>query len=236
MLDSAAIDRIVQNVLKQLSPSAAGVRSEVKAAPVKAAVAVTVPVARPVAVETAVSLADMVITGDLLAERVKTAGGRILVSPKAILTPTAKDYIRIHRLEVVRSAGEKKGAATKAAWKLIVVTNASAVDRLYPELGPAWSRELLGCPDDAATLVISELSRGEIDGAVILARQSFRAACRANRHEKVRAAAVRDAAEVRAARGEMRLNTIAIDPSGKTYFELRNMFAAFTAPWPEPKR
>lgn len=236
MLDSATIDRIVQNVLKQLSPSSAGARFEAKAAPPKAAAPVSAPAAKPVTVETAVSLADIVITGDLLAERVKTAGGRVVVSPKAILTPTAKDFVRLHRLEVVRSAVEKKAASAKATWKLIVVTNASAIDRLYPELGAAWSRELLGCPDDAATLVISELSRGEIDGAVILARQSFRAACRANRHEKVRAAAVRDASDIRLARGEMRLNTIAIDPSGKTYFELRNMFAAFTTPWPEPKR
>jgi hypothetical protein len=232
MLDSAAIDRIVQNVLKQISPSPVAARTEAKsAAPANVAVSKT---ATPADESSPISFTDIVITGDLLAERVKGGGKRIILSPKAILTPTAKDYIRIQRLEVIRAAGEKKSLTGKASWKLIVVTSTPTVDRVYRELGPAWTRELLGCPDDAASFVIGELARGEIEGAAIIARQHIRAACRANRHEKVRAAAVSDPAMVKDARTQMRLNTIAIDPTNKTYFELRNMLAALTTPFSNP--
>jgi len=245
MLDSAAIDRIVQNVLKQISPSRAVARTAqpTPAAAAKATLPATTVPAGPFSPLTAispvtaspVSLADRVITGDLLAEKVKGKGTQLVVGAKAVLTPTALDYIRIHRLELVRSTGasDKKsaaGTATTAKWKLVVVRSSPAAEKLYGELGAGWSREMLGCPDDAATLAITELSRGGTEGLVILATQTHRAACRANRHEAVRAAAVHDAASIKMARTQMRLNVIAIDPTSKTYFELRNMFAAFTAP------
>lgn len=248
MLDSAAIDRIVQNVLKQLSPSRPAARpaDAVPLAPKKivaaapALVAASASTAAPTGpfspiAAAPISLADRVITGDLLAEKVKAKGAQLVVGAKAVLTPTALDYIRIHRLELVRSTGsaDKKsasGPAASASWKLVVVRSSPAADKLYAELGAGWSREMLGCPDDAATLAITELSRGGVEGLVILATQTHRAACRANRHEAVRAAAVHDAASIKIARTQMRLNVITIDPTSKTYFELRNMFAAFTAP------
>lgn len=248
MLDSAAIDRIVQNVLKQLSPSRPAARpaEAIQAAPKKvlapipAAVVAPVPTAAPAGpfspiTSAPISLTDRVITGDLLAEKVKAKGAQLVVGAKAVLTPTALDYIRIHRLELVRLTGsaDKKtasGPTASARWKLVVVRSSPAIEKLYAELGSGWSREMLGCPDDAATLAITELSRGGVEGLVILATQTHRAACRANRNEAVRAAAVHDAASIKLARTQMRLNVIAIDPTSKTYFELRNIFAAFTAP------
>lgn len=249
MLDSAAIDRIVQNVLKQISPSSV-------AAPVKAVAAASTPAVTgakaappkpaPIVVPTPVStssvaILDRVITGDLLAEKIKGQKVPLVIGAKSLLTPTAHDYIRIHRLEVTRATagvttGEKGATSATARWKLAIVRTSPALEKLFGELGGAWSRELLGCPDDAAALAISELSRGAVDGVVIAATQSYRAACRANRHEKVRAAYITEPAGVRAAREQMRLNTIVIDPTAKTYFELRNIIAAFTAPWPESKK
>ena len=250
MLDSAAIDRIVQNVLKQISPSpvAAPVKA-VAAVPspaisgAKAAPAKPVPASVPTSASASVAIHDRVITGDLLAEKVKGQKLPLVIGAKSLLTPTAHDYIRIHRLEVTRATagasgagGEKSGTAATARWKLAIVRTSPALEKLFGELGGAWSRDLLGCPDDAASLAITELSRGAVDGVVIAATQSYRAACRANRHEKVRAAYITEPAGVRAARDQMRLNTIVIDPTAKTYFELRNIIAAFTAPWPESKK
>jgi hypothetical protein len=91
---------------------------------------------------------------------------------------------------------------------------------------PTARKELLSCPDDAATFAISELSRGGFDGAIVFAKQTHRAACLANRHSAVKAVAVRDAAEVQAIRRQLRANVWCLDPSGKTYFELRNILKA----------
>lgn len=248
MLDSAAIDRIVQNVLKQISPSSIAAPVKANATPsaatgAKAAAPKPTPVPVPASASMSVAIHDRVITGDLLAEKVKGQKVPLVIGAKSLLTPTAHDYIRIHRLEVTRAAagatsggGEKSGTSATARWKLAIVRTSPALEKLFGELGGAWSRDLLGCPDDAASLAITELSRGAVDGVVIAATQSYRAACRANRHEKVRAAYITEPAGVRAARDQMRLNAIVIDPTAKTYFELRNIIAAFTAPWPESKK
>ena len=225
MLDSTAVDQIVANVLKQLS---AGVerrvtrdeRREVTPAGSRLSSLVS-------------TLFDRVITGDLLAEKAKGAT-QIVIPDKAILTPTAHDFLKVSQAQLIRaSAAGAKAGATKSdtgitSWKLITVTSTPAVARLTGELGTGWSREILGCPDDAASLAISAICRGEAGGVVILAKQHFRAACRANRHDKVRAVPVTSPAEVHAAREQLRLNVIAIDPTHRSYFELKNTFTAFT--------
>ncbi len=230
MLDSTAVDQIVANVLKQLSagktaaPMGRETRDE-RGEPEKTTGS---------RLSSLVShLTDHVITGDLLAEKARGAT-QIIVPAKAILTPTAHDYLKATKAQLVRATTASPSSIPSAAapgitsWKLITVTSTPAVARLSGELGAGWSRELLGCPDDAATLAISTLCRGESGGVVILSKQHFRAACRANRHDKVRAAPVSCPAEVQAAREQLRLNVIAIDPTGRSYFELKNTLNAFT--------
>ena len=231
MLDSTAVDQIVANVLRQLSaagtPAAKG-SDKGQGTSAKAA--------WPSAIShqpLAIHLSDRIITGDLLAEKAQGAT-QIVVPDKAILTPTAHDFLKVSKAQLIRAsaAGTKVGAAKTdtgiTSWKLITVTSTPAVARLTGELGAGWSREILGCPDDAAALAISAICRGESGGVVILAKQHFRAACRANRNDKVRAVPVTSPAEVHAAREQLRLNVIAIDPTHRSYFELKNTFTAFT--------
>ncbi len=238
--EQSLIDQIVNGVLKQLgtaggddahdATSGGRVRSNADG---------------PVAANTAkptrqgtVELADTVITADLLSEQIGQAG-TVAIPKKSIITPAAWDVIRQLGIEVQRPArvGEEQsksavssasGASTPTATGrlLIVVRHTDAVDRLWQDLQSSWRRELLGCPDDAAKLAISELSRGETASVVILAEQSHRAACLANRHEHVKAAAIRDAAEVKAIGKQMKTNVWCIDPTGRSWFELRNLFRA----------
>ena len=153
MLDSAAIDRIVQNVLKQISPSpaAAPAKAIAAAAPQAVAGAKTAapkpaPAIVPAQASTSVAILDRVITGDLLAEKVKGQKVPLVIGAKSLLTPTAHDYIRIHRLEVTRAAagangggGEKSGASVTARWKLAVVRTAPALEKLYADQAPPSS-------------------------------------------------------------------------------------------------
>ena len=88
---------------------------------------------------------------------------------------------------------------------------------------------MVACPDDAAKLAIAELSRGGASQAVILAEQTFRAACLANRNDKVKAAAIESAVDIKSARQQIRVNTWCLDPGDKSWFELRNVFRAIEA-------
>ncbi len=249
MLDSTAVDQIVANVLRQLSaagtPAAQGLevsgerlvkegslqRSAISHQPEGRAFLPASPATHPSPLTT--YLSERVITGDLLAEKAQGAT-QIVVPDKAILTPTAHDFLKVSKAQLIRAsaAGPKSGAVKSelaiTSWKLITVTSTPAVAKLAGELGAGWSREILGCPDDAAALAISAICRGESGGVVILAQQHFRAACRANRNDKVRAVPVTCPAEVKAAREQLRLNVIAIDPTSRSYFELKNTITAFT--------
>ncbi len=245
MLDSTAVDQIVANVLRQLSAAGTPAAKEesrqpsaVSLQPVGRAILPAALVAQPSTLNpqrfpSVTHLTEKVITGDLLAEKAKGAT-QIVIPDRAILTPTAHDFLKVSKAQLIRAsaAGPKSGVvktdAAITSWKLITVTSTPAVIRLSGELGAGWSREILGCPDDAAALAISAICRGESGGVVILSKQHFRAACRANRNDKVRAVPVGNPAEVKAAREQLRLNVIAIDPTGRSYFELKNTITAFT--------
>lgn len=227
MLDSAAVDQIVANVLKQLSASSGGVRTPAISLPRN-----TTDSRLPLTTDqpSTATLTERVITGDILAEKAQGAT-QVIIPEKAILTPTANDFLKVNHVQIIRSAGTVKarsGDVSLSTWKLITVTSTPASLRLSGELTTGWSREILGCPDDAASLAISAICRGESGGVVILSQQHFRAACRANRNDKVRAVPVSCPADVITARKQLRLNVIAIDPTNRSYYELKNILGAFT--------
>jgi hypothetical protein len=224
--DSALIDRIVQGVLTQLSGD--GVRAETKP---QAATPVTS------TADIGVQISERIVTAEVLNERVN--GSRvIIVGPKALVTPAAWDLVRERDLTLRRSdaklqaadlsqttSAEKKAPAGQRPL-LFLVRNTDAVERLWSDLQGTWRRELLGCPDDAAKLAISAIARGETNTAVILAQQAHRAACLANRNDVVKAVAVRDAADVPVVRKQLRANVWCVDPSARSWFELRNLIKA----------
>src|SRR5690606_12225821 len=112
--------------------------------------------------------------------------------------------------------------------QLIVVHSTDAVERVWEDIRNSWRRELLGCPDDAATQAISAICRGETSTVAILATQTHRAACLANRNEQVKAVAIRDAGDVRTIRKQLRTNVWCLDPTGRSWFELRTLLRAIT--------
>lgn len=242
MLDSSTVDQIVANVLKQLSAGGSGAASgsdKGQGASAKggggSAIAPLLSLNPQLSTLNAssVTLTDRIITGDLLTEKA-TGATQIIIPAKAILTPTAHDFLKVSHAQVVRGGGSsataKVGEVSLTTWKLITVTSTPAVARLSGELATGWSREILGCVDDAASLAISSICRGDAGGIVILSKQHFRAACRANRNDKVRAVSISSPAEVKSAREQLRLNVIAINPTNRSYFELKNILGAFTTP------
>ena len=111
---------------------------------------------------------------------------------------------------------------------MIIVQNTDAIDRLWNDLSSTWRRELLGCPDDAAKLATSAVCRGETSTIVIFAEQAHRAACLANRNDRVKAVAIHDAGEVRTIKNQLRANVWCLNPTDRTWFQLKNLLRAIT--------
>jgi hypothetical protein len=148
-------------------------------------------------------------------------------APKTVLTPTARDYLRVHGIDWSYATSEPSRSQTlDGGWAVLIVRSTTAVERVVAELFPDARRERFSCPDDAATFAIAERARGGFARGILFAEQTHRAACLANRHTAVKAAAVRDAAEVVSIGRQLRVNVWCLDPTNRTYFELRNVLKA----------
>lgn len=240
-VDSTTIDRIVANVLQQLGARGDGARSSSELSTSDKNPLSRDPQRSAPAGTARIALDDRVITADLLAQSVNGAA-IVAIAPKAILTPSARDFIKERGLRIDRGAkstppavpaslaGTGSAAAQPSTHKshplLVVVRSTDAVTKLWTDLQATWSRELLGCPDDAAALAIREIARGATKSVVILAEQTHRAACLANRNSSVKAVAIRDAGEIALVRRQLRANVWCIDPTPKSWFELRNVLSA----------
>jgi hypothetical protein len=223
-IDEAMIERIVGDVLKQLGAPSGDARAD--------ATFGRVPAGRTPSVPDSAVLSDRVITADLLAERVNGAAV-VTVGLNSLVTPAAHDFLRARGL-TLRRAQDKPNSNHEPMAPLppllIVVRSTPAVDRLWQDLQATWKRELLGCPDHAAKLAISAITRGEASPVVILAEQTHRAACLANRSDKVQAVAIQEAGHVRSARHQLRVNAWSVDPTRLSWIELRNIIRAIEQP------
>lgn len=225
-IDDALLDSIVAGVLDRLrggsAPAAGGGRAAGEAAKARGADAPGSP--------EAIVLGDRVLTEAILEEKLKGAKS-VRFAPKAVLTPTARDYLRRNGIEwayATETAAEKKSAGGGLVAAL-VVRSTPVLSRVITDALPGARTELLSCPDDAAKLAIAEIARGGVGRAVIFAEQTHRVACLANRHEAVKAVAVREVAEVAAVRRELRANVWCLDPGGRGYFDLRNVVTAINS-------
>lgn len=221
-LSTNTIDRIVANVLSQLSPDASG------AAVVPAEKTLPTKPVQPTVVQTAVSqtsLTETVVTADLLEKM--TNGQVVAVSQKAIITPAANDLIRERKLIIERGnhVAKSKTPTTPGESSILsvaIVHHSAEVMQAIAELGE-FNKELLSCPDDAAKFAISELCRTGAKDVFIFAEQTHRAACLSNRNNKAKAVVVRDSGDVKNIRKQLRANVWCVDPTNRSYFELKNL-------------
>jgi len=232
-LSAKTIDRIVENVLNQIGAKGTASTVPPPFSPPRP-VSQTAPISQ-------VSLPAAVVTAELI--QAVPESSLVAVRPRAIITPAAWDAIRQRDIRLERgiaestashSANSHSSASVTAQSDvstplLIIVHRTPAVRQLEAQLDGNWKREMKGCPDDAAKLAISELSRGAVPGVVIMAEQSHRAACLSNRHEQVKAVAIHDAGEVKIIRKQLRANVWCINPQNRSYFELRNLIQQIQA-------
>jgi len=220
---SEQVELIVQRVLEHLgtpagaAPSSASVTSN----PSNSSAAT-------VAISREARIADHVVTQSLLAEAVN-GSKQVRIGSAAILTPSARDYVRTNGIEIIREPARAE-SATSTRWQIIVTASspqiAPAVESLK-DRGIASDLRLVGLPAEAAAQAVSAICRGEAEKTVVFTSQPEVVACLANRNDRVRAAAIADVAAVERVQKTLHANLLAIDPGGKSLYELKACLKAY---------
>lgn len=223
MLDERLVDQIVSGVLERLQG-----RSETVRAPVPQPQSAAAGQKQDIPLPDDIVLSERVITGDLL-ERSVNGHRRIQIAAKAVLTPSAREFLRKSDVEWSRLDGQASRSAGASLWKAIVLQAPPVVTGAVEDMmRSGWQRELVGSAREAVEQVSSSICRGEAAGVVVFSEQADAIVCRANRNEKVRGAVASDVKHLDAIRREMGANLIGIRPQGRSYFELRNLLRAFS--------
>ena len=176
-----------------------------------------------------VQISEVVVTQALLAEMINGAR-QVQISPTAILTPSARDFVRNHGIEVIREPSSR-GASASVRWQIIVTVSTPAIAATIGGLkarGIAADFRLLGLPAEAASQAIGAVCRGEAAKVVVFTSQPEVVACLANRNERLRAAVVSDMAAAERVQTTLNPNLLAIDPSTRGVRELNALLKIFT--------
>lgn len=180
-----------------------------------------------------INFREAVITGDLLNENVN-GHGVIRLAPKAILTPSAQDWLRNRKVEVVR--GETKTqTASSARWLAVVHSGSEAVSSVLDDAGRVVSLQTgsVDTAGDAARRAVLDLRSEDAHGVIAFSNEAEAVACLANREACCRAAAVRTVADVKRVQNSMGCNLFAIDAIGLGFFELRNLLKSAVSGIPQ---
>lgn len=181
------------------------------------------------------AIVDRVVTAELLASRLNgQKWAKVAICPKAVITPSAFDYLRTHKIVWHRNTAEAAPNPNKpmTRWKALIVTATPSVLQAVEHtesqtFGKHWSHELLGGAEEAIKSATSAIHRGEVSGLVVFADHAELISCRANRSDRINAAVVSDVQLIPALKQYMQLNLMVVRPSGRSFFELRNLLKEF---------
>ncbi len=210
------IDRIVAGVLEQLQAPADHAASAQRST---------------TATHGSFAIEDSVITAALLETRGVVAGP-VVFSAKAILTPSAVDFLSSRKIKWTRADKAPAVQKTSAAWTVFVSRSTPALESALVAVArqPAvdWHRELVGCHREAARRAVGAL-RGECDGVIAFTGKPEALACHANRSAQVRAAAIRATDAVKRVKQTVGPNLFAVDPGDQTAFALQSLLREMMA-------
>jgi len=186
--------------------------------------------AAPAAAADGVKIAGRVITQAIL-EEAPRGGGPVRIDTRAILTPSARDFVKQHGIKIVRESGASASQAT-IHWQAIVSRSSPHIAEAIAGLksaGIVCALRLLGQPQEAADAATSAICRGEASQIVIFTDHPELAACLANRNGAIRAAVANDVATAGRAVRDLAANVLVIDPNQKNAHGLISLLKAFAA-------
>lgn len=221
--NDSLIDQIVAQVLSQLRERTGSTRSSLNGIGLPQAV-VDQPTQDPV-----IELPDAVITEERLKETAKP-GSAICISGKALITPSARDYIKAQKISVNRA---QQGGATERSVHgmsrgIIIASHLPAVvQSLLAEVKKQWTSfwtvEIEAGISQVASRTISAICRGETGQILVFSKTFHQVACSVNRNAQCRAAVVRNAVDVHSVREEMQANVLCVNLDQPTYIGLRGI-------------
>lgn len=176
--------------------------------------------------EEEVVISERVITAEVLLRDLRGAR-RVVIAPKALLTPTANDVIRTRRLDVVRQSAQATPSSTsRRRWVILVGQSLPAVTAAvgaWRSAGGRLETALVGTAAEAAARAISAICRGEAHEVLVISAQPESVACLANRNEAVRGVVLVEAAAVARLRESLRPNVWVVDAAPRGGFDLSSL-------------
>lgn len=193
------------------------------------------PMVTPVPVKpAAIELLDPVITAKLLQDRAATASA-LRFGPKSLLTPSAHDWLRARKLSWSREVGasiNNSTASTASKRRLLISTVTPTVRAVQSTLSrelPGWGCDLIGKATEVVETATRLLATAEAELVVAFSDRAELITCYANRSPKIRAAVASSIETLTAMAKSLGANLLVIDPTGRSYIELRNILRACAA-------
>lgn len=221
MTDQAAlIERIVKDVLEQLQsrPVAPSPSPTTTAKPA------------PTPSTNTIGLTDVVITAAVLDKSPLKSGSRLVIAPKAVVTPSARDWLRERKITFTRATSQTSATSSSPArWQLFVSTVTPTVRSLIEQVSRSqrdWQRQLTGSAQDTAESVIRAISTAESQRIFVISSAAEGIACRVNRNAKVRAAVVATREQLQSVEQDLCPNVILVNPAAKSLMDLRHLVQA----------
>jgi ribose 5-phosphate isomerase RpiB len=173
-------------------------------------------------------LDDKVISEATLGDRLKGIQ-RIVVSARAVVTPSARDLLKEKNVTLVRALK----AAKSGTAQLVVGSNETTFDAagLVQKLSRRGIQAQQNAGRDLARLT-SEMAEHVAVGqkiGVLITAQTAAALCLANRRRGVRAAMVENRGELNQVLQAIGANLLVIDPTRRSPLEIERLIEAFAA-------
>jgi ribose 5-phosphate isomerase RpiB len=210
------IERIVGEVLARLGTAAA--------------VRVDRPHSQPSPASGSVSelkLDDKVVSAATLKDRLSGVQ-RLIVSARAVVTPSARDLLRENNVSLVRTLKSASVGALLALAGLDSRFDTAGLVRVLQQRGttvqPVESAEFNGAFETISRAINESGKLG-----VALTNQVATAVCVANRHRGVRAAAASNRGEIENIIHELGANLLVLDTARRGMLEIERMVVAFVA-------
>ena len=179
---------------------------------------------------TTLKLDAKIITGDLI--EAGFHGQQILEIPaKSLITPSAYDVIRKHKLSLVKPGTvntiQSAGTIHKIAFSILHQTEISkSLVEYFIKQQSTLVKHLAGNHQEQVENIRSAICRGENQMMIALNKQPHRLACELNRHEQLRAIAIDKRETWEALGNDWRPNVTCITPEQQTFVGLRQLLLA----------
>jgi hypothetical protein len=169
-----------------------------------------------------------VITTALLAGRIDGIK-RIVVPPRAVITPAVRDLLRKKQITLVAATESAPNTQAGAELLVAVVDPAGQFGHALSAIGSEWNGAQRW-DGDCVIRAVREVTRAVVQrdaAGIILTRQPSLALCQSNRRASVRAAWGTSVAAVKEALQSIGANVLVVDPTLHGVPELRGILREF---------